>query len=122
QAVSHDVTHRAVLRRAVRVLVRRRPLPPTLFPYTTLFRSGLHHPDPPAVPGGSAGLGEAVHLHGLGDGPGLAGLPEAGVDAPHGDGEITRLHHRRVQHRHRGVGQVQHVIAAGGPDAAELVD
>src|SRR3712207_8357071 len=54
----------------------RRPPRSTLFPYTTLFRSGLRE-----APGGGGGIGARI-------GDGLARLPIAGEHARDGDERI----------------------------------
>src|SRR5947207_12298522 len=75
----------------------RRPPRPTLFPYTTLFRSAGRRRHRPAARAGEAGEGHASAAGGAGGGAGLATAagPRAGPPAREipggGDRKSTRL-------------------------------
>src|SRR3712207_8165749 len=70
----------------------RRPPRSTLFPYTTLFRSGLH---------GQRGAQRGVAVEGLvgGQPPRLVGAPPGGEDGGEGHGARSEEHTSELQSR-----------------------
>src|SRR5258705_8230908 len=71
----------------------RRPPRSTLFPYTTLFRSGLAHPDLQSVRGlpHTRGLESGGELRSRGSARQLLELPQRRAGAGQGDRKSTRL-------------------------------